>query len=212
VALQNVILAAVGYFFLIGKFGIRAGDRIEVNGVTGEVIDIGLVRFHLMELGAGSTPTGRVVAFSNSVVFQPASGLFKQIPGASFAWHQLTVTVPRDADLGAINKSLLGAVANVLRDYHDSIEDSYRQIEKTGILISDRGLRPRLELHLTSGGIDATIRYPVALQNAADIDARVSRELLTALEHDAKLQTPEGPAIDLKTDLPAPTPPNGPTE
>jgi small-conductance mechanosensitive channel len=203
VALQNVILAAVGYFFLIGKFGIRAGDRIEVNGVTGEVIDIGLVRFHLMELGAGSTPTGRVVAFSNSVVFQPASGLFKQIPGASFAWHQVTVTVPRDADFGAINKSLLGAVANVLRDYRDGIEDSYRQIEKTGILISDRALRPRLELHLTPGGIDATIRYPVDLQHATDIDARVSRELLTALEHDAKLQTPEGPAIHLKTDLPA---------
>jgi small-conductance mechanosensitive channel len=203
VALQNVILAAVGYFFLIGKFGIRIGDRIEVNGIAGEVIDIGLVRFHVMELGAGATPTGRVVAFSNSVVFQAASGLFKQIPGAAFAWHQVTLTVPRDADFGAINKSLLGAVESVLGDYKEGIEGSYHQMEKTGILISDRALRPKLELHLSSGGIDATIRYPVDLQHATDIDARVSRELLTALERDSKLQTPEGPAIHLKTDVPA---------
>jgi len=203
VALQNVILAAVGYFFLIGKFGIRVGDRIEVNGITGEVIDIGLVRFHLMELGAGATPTGRVVAFSNSVVFQPSSGLFKQIPGVSFAWHQVTLTMPRDADFGAINRSLLGAVDNVLRDYRASIEGSYQQLEKTGFLISDRGLRPKLELHLTSAGIDVTIRYPVDLQHAADIDARVSRELLTVLESDSKLQTAGGPAIHLKTEVPA---------
>jgi small-conductance mechanosensitive channel len=203
VALQNVILAAVGYFFLIGKFGIRVGDRIEVNGITGEVIDIGLVRFHLMELGAGLTPTGRVVAFPNSVVFQPASGLFKQIPEATFAWHQVTLTLPRQADFGAINKGLLGAVESVLRDYRESIEGSYHQIEKTGILISDAGLHPKLELHLTSGSIDATIRYPVDLHHAADIDARVSRELLSALERDAGLQTPEGPGIHLKAEVPA---------
>lgn len=206
VALQNVLVSVVGYFFLIGKYGIRVGDRIEVGGVRGEVIDIGLVRFHLMELGAGATPTGRVVAFSNSVVFQPTSGLFKQIPGAAFAWHEVTLTLPRNADFGAIKKNLLGAVENVLHDYHDQIESVYHQMEKTGIMMSDRGLRPKLELHLTPGGIDATIRYPVDLQHASDIDARVSRELLNALERDAKLQTPEGPALHLKTDVPAAAP------
>ena len=49
VALQNVILSVAGYFFLIGKYGVRVGDRVQVCGVTGQVIDIGLVRLHLME-------------------------------------------------------------------------------------------------------------------------------------------------------------------
>ncbi|HVB88433.1 MAG TPA: hypothetical protein VNK23_17370 [Candidatus Dormibacteraeota bacterium] len=206
VALQNVLVSVVGYFFLIGKFGIRVGDRIEVSGITGEVIEIGLVRFHLMEIGSGATPTGRVVAFSNSIVFQPTAGLFKQIPGAAFAWHQVTLTLPREADFGGIKKSLLGAVESVLRDYHEQIESVYHQMEKTGILIPERGLHPKLELHLTSAGIEATIRYPVDLQHANDIDARVSRELLTALERDSKLQTAEGPSIHLKTDVPASAP------
>ncbi len=203
VALQNVLVSVVGYFFLIGKFGIRVGDRVEVSGITGEVIDIGLVRFHMMELGAGATPTGRVVAFSNSVVFQASAGLFKQIPGASFAWHQVTFTVPRNVDFGVIKKSLLGTVENILQDHREDIERLYREMEKTGILMSERGLRPKLELHLTPGGIEATIRYPVDLQHATEIDARVSRELLAALERDSKLQTPEGPAVHLKTDASA---------
>jgi small-conductance mechanosensitive channel len=203
VALQNVIVSVVGYFFLIGKFGIRVGDRVEASGITGEVIDIGLVRFHMMELGGGATPTGRVVAFSNSIVFQANAGLFKQIPGASFAWHQVTLTVPREADFGLIKKSLVGAVDGVLRDYQKDLEHAYGEMEKTGILMSQRELHPLLELHLTTSGIEATIRYPVDFQHAADIDARVSRELLNALERDSKLRTPTGPSIQLKTDVPA---------
>ncbi len=50
VAMQSVLVSVVGYFFLIGKYGIRVGDRVQVGSVTGEVIDLGLVRLHLMEL------------------------------------------------------------------------------------------------------------------------------------------------------------------
>ena len=94
VALQSVILSIVGYFFLIGKYGIRVGDRVQIGGVTGEVVDIGLVRLHLMELSGGDyIPTGRIVAFSNSIVFQPTAGLFKQIPGTNFLWHEIALHV-----------------------------------------------------------------------------------------------------------------------
>src|SRR5262249_13775686 len=86
VALQNVILSVVAYFFLIGRYGIRAGDRVTISGVTGTVIDIGLVRIYLAELGGPGDelhPTGRIVVYSNSVLFQPAA-LFKQIPDAEY--------------------------------------------------------------------------------------------------------------------------------
>jgi small-conductance mechanosensitive channel len=51
VALQNVIMAIAGYFFLIGKYGVKMGDRVQISGVTGDVIDMGLIRLHLMEIG-----------------------------------------------------------------------------------------------------------------------------------------------------------------
>jgi small-conductance mechanosensitive channel len=84
VALQNVILAVVGYFLLVGKLRIRVGGRVEISGVSGEVVEIGLFQFQLRELARpGEQPTGRVVSFSNSFVFvSPATGLFKGTYGS----------------------------------------------------------------------------------------------------------------------------------
>jgi mechanosensitive ion channel-like protein len=79
VALQSVIIAALGYFLLVGRRGIRIGDRVEISGVTGDVTDIGWLQFQLREIDNGTQhPTGRVVTFSNSFVFlSPATGLSK---------------------------------------------------------------------------------------------------------------------------------------
>jgi small-conductance mechanosensitive channel len=87
VALQNVILAVLGYFLLVGKRGIRVGDRVQISGVTGDVIDIGLLQFQLREVDMrNQQPTGHVATFSNSFVFvAPATGLFKFIPENSNA-------------------------------------------------------------------------------------------------------------------------------
>ncbi|HUL83814.1 MAG TPA: hypothetical protein VL131_16820, partial [Gammaproteobacteria bacterium] len=87
VAMQGPIVSIVGYFFLIGRYGLRVGDRVQIGTVTGEVIDLGLVRLHMMELSPQYRPTGRVVAFANSVVFQASGGIFKQIPGVNLAWR-----------------------------------------------------------------------------------------------------------------------------
>lgn len=79
VALQSVILCAVGYFVLVGKRGIRLGDRVQISGVTGDVTDIGWLQFQLKEIDTRTQqPTGNVVTFSNSLVLaSPATGLSK---------------------------------------------------------------------------------------------------------------------------------------
>jgi len=79
VALQNVIVASVGYLLLVGKRGIRIGDRVQISGITGEVIDIGLLQFQLREFDQQKQQfTGKVATFSNSFVFlSPANGLLK---------------------------------------------------------------------------------------------------------------------------------------
>ena len=92
VGLQTILLSVAAYFFLVGRWGIRVGDRISVAGVTGDVVDVGLVRLYLMELagtGVDIYPTGRIVVFANSVLFQATTPLFKQIPGTEYAWHEV---------------------------------------------------------------------------------------------------------------------------
>jgi Mechanosensitive ion channel, beta-domain len=79
VALQSVILSAVGYFVLVGRRGIRIGDRVQISGVTGDVTDMGWLQFQVKEIDTRTQqPTGNVVTFSNSFVLaSPATGLSK---------------------------------------------------------------------------------------------------------------------------------------
>jgi hypothetical protein len=78
-ALQNVILASLGSLLLVGKRGIRIGDRVQVSGITGEVIDMGMLQFQLREFDVQSGRfTGHVATFSNSLVLvSPATGLLR---------------------------------------------------------------------------------------------------------------------------------------
>jgi small-conductance mechanosensitive channel len=208
VALQNVILSVAGYFFLIGKYGIRVGDRIQIGGVTGEVVDIGLVRFHLLELGSGGTdaqPSGRVVAFSNSVVFQPTAGVFKQIPGTSFVWHEISLTFSPEGNYRMIQDRITTAVDAALKDHREEMERQMRHMEQTLNSISAIELRPRTLLHTAASGIEVTVRFPVGLQNAADIYDRVMREIYAAIEQEPKLKLVGSGMPTLRTDIATPT-------
>lgn len=182
VAMQSVLVSVVGYFFLIGKYGIRVGDRVQIGSVTGEVIDLGLVRLHLMELAQGSlSPTGRVVAFANSIIFQASGGLFKQIPGINFAWHEITLRLPDGADHARLKDRLIEAVDNVLKEYRDDIVRQTREIQKAASASVATDAQPQVQLRFSASGVDALVRYPVQLDRAAEIDERVSRELLNVI-------------------------------
>jgi small-conductance mechanosensitive channel len=190
VAMQNVITSIVGYFFLIGKYGLRVGDRVTISGVTGEVVEIGLVRIHLMELaGPGeSQPSGRIVAFSNSIVFQPTAGIFKQIPGTNFVWHELKLTLASETNYQVAKERITKAVDSALGNYRENIETQRRMVETNLSTISARELQPKVRLHYTASGIEATVRYPVEIEKATDVDDHLMRELLAAVENEPRLK------------------------
>ena len=191
VAMQSVLVSIVGYFFLIGKYGIRVGDRVQIGEVTGEVIELGLVRMYLMELGGHGMfgPTGRVVAFANSIVFQVSSGLFKQIHGVNFVWREIVLNLPAGIDFTAAKEKLETAMAAALKDYRDEIVRQTREIQRATSTSSGGDAQPRVQLIFSAAGVEAHIRYPVYPQNAAEIDERVSQhvlEVVSTLDADTK--------------------------
>ena len=190
VALQNVIVSVVAYFFLIGKYGIRVGDRVQIAGVTGEVVELGLVRIHLMELdGPGnSQPTGRTVAFSNSIVFQPTSGVFKQIPGTSFIWHELKLTLAADTDFHDARERISKAADTALEGFRDTIDAQHAVMARNLTSVSPAQLRPKVRMHYASGGVEVTINYPVDFQKASEMDDRMMKEVMAALGQSPKIR------------------------
>jgi small-conductance mechanosensitive channel len=183
VAMQSVLVSIVGYFFLIGRYGIRVGDRVQVGNVTGEVIEMGLVRLHLMELsGEGQmAPTGRVVAFANSIIFQASGGLFKQIPGVNLAWHEVIFNLPTGADYAALKDKMMQAVTRAIADYREDIVRQTREIQKAASSHESGDPQPSVQLRFSAASVDAIVRYPVQLSHAAEVDERVSRELLNVI-------------------------------
>lgn len=183
VAMQSVLVSVVGYFFLIGKYGIRVGDRIQIGSVIGEVIDIGLVRMHLMELNSNGPlgPTGRVVAFANLVVFQASGGLFKQIPGVNLSWHESTLNLPAAQDYGALKEKLQSAVTSVLAKHQVEFSRQSREIERSTATVTIHEATASVQMHLLDGKMVAVIRYPVHLNDAAEIDEHVGEAVLKVI-------------------------------
>jgi len=190
VGLQAVLLSVAAYFFIIGRYGIRVGDRISVAGITGDVVDIGLVRMYLMELGGSGLdfyPTGRIVVFSNSVLFQTGTPLFKQIPGTEYAWHEVVVMIAPDGNHKAAQEKLVAAVQAVYSQYQKEIERQHTEIERR-VDIQVDAPRPEARLQFVDAGLELLVRYPVELRRAPDIDEEMTRKVLDLIETDAALK------------------------
>jgi small-conductance mechanosensitive channel len=190
VGLQAVLLSVAAYFFIIGRYGIRVGDRISVAGITGDVVDIGLVRLYLMELagtGLDFYPTGRIVVFSNAVLFQTGTPLFKQIPGTEYAWHEVVVMIAPEGNHKAAQEKLVAAVGVVYSQYREEIERQHAAIERR-VDIQIEAPRPEARLQFVDAGLELLVRYPVEIRKAPDIDEEMTRKVLELIETDAVLK------------------------
>lgn len=191
VALQAVILSGVAYFFFIGRFGVRIGDRVTISGITGDVIEIGILRLYMAELAGKPTdlhPTGRIVVFSNSVLFQP-SAFYKQIPGANYVWHEVGFILSPGADVAVAEKVLVNTVKQVYQGWKSKIDRG--QVE-ANMKVEEGDLLPEGRLRMTDAGLELVVRYPVEIRLAAEEDDHVMRGLMQAIEEEPKLKLAPG--------------------
>jgi len=189
VALQTVILSMAAYFFLIGRYGVKVGDRVTVSGVTGDVIDVGVVRVFLLELagtGVNLHPTGRIVVMANSALFS-AVPFFKQLPGTEYAWHELSVGVSPDSDTALVQHNLLTAVNTIYNTYRNDLERQHNAVEQMLDLRIDLPV-PISQLRFSDSGMEVEIRYPVELHRLSEIDGLVTEQVLSAIVADDVLK------------------------
>jgi small-conductance mechanosensitive channel len=190
VGLQTILLSVAAYFFLVGRWGIRVGDRISVAGVTGEVVEVGLVRLYLMELagtGVDLYPTGRIVVFSNSVLFQATTPLFKQFPGADYAWHEVAVQLNPTSKFDLVETQLLDAVKSVHSGYSGELQRQLGAMERR-IDIPLKVPEPHGQLQYSDAGLEYAVRYPVGLQQVSEVDDKITRSLVEKLQQQPDLQ------------------------
>ncbi len=190
VGLQTILLSVVAYFFIIGRYGVRVGDRITIAGVTGDVAEVGLVRFYMLELAGSGTdlyPSGRVAVFSNAVLFQAATPLYKQLPGTEYLWHELTVKLAAETDYRPAAQALLKSVQSVYGEYRQQIELQHRQLESW---MDSSLVAPEIQsnLQLVDGGLQFWARFPVLIKQTTATDDRMTESLLQTIASDPKIK------------------------
>ena len=189
VALQTVILSIAAYFFLIGRYGVRVGDRITVSGRyrrcdrcwTGAALSDGTV-------GNGNRsvshrPGGSVLQFCDV----PATPFFKQLPGTAYAWHEVAIALTPDTNHALAEQKLLAAVNSIYSQYQHNIDRQHALVAR--LLDSPFATpMPKAHLQFTDEGLEFMVRFPVEIPRAAEIDDQMTRKLMEVIADTPELK------------------------
>src|SRR6185437_9958236 len=159
VVFQDFILAFFGWFVLMGKNGIRVGDWVEINGVAGEVLEVGIIRTTLLETGNWTDkghPTGRRVMFMNS--FAVTGQFFNFSTAGQWMWDEITLNVPTGADQQRTLAAIESVVAKQTEQDTKLAEAEWRSSGKVHGL-SQFSAAPSVDLRPAASGIDVLVRY-----------------------------------------------------
>lgn len=159
VALKDFIVAFFGWLMLMGRNGIRLGDWVEINGVSGEVTELGMFHTVLLETGNWSDaghPTGRRATFTNSFAIE--GHYFNFSTSGQWLWDELQVVVPAGRDpypiVDAIAKQVAEATAESARQ---AAEEWQRAVPaQRGRVFSGT---PSVNVKPVVGGVEIAIRY-----------------------------------------------------
>jgi small-conductance mechanosensitive channel len=181
VALKDFIIAFIGWFVLMGRNGMRLGDWVEINGVSGEVIELNMFHTVLLETGnwtdAGH-PTGRRVTFTNS--FAISGHYFNFSTSGQWLWDELSVTVPYDRDPNAIAAAIQKEVTTATASDAREAEAEWKRVAR------GRGTftaQPGVAIRPSSGGtgVEVAVRYVTRASERLALRAKLNQTAVQLL-------------------------------
>ena len=186
VVFQDFILAFCGWFVLMGPNGIRVRDWVEIDGVVGEVVELGLFRTWLLETGnwtAHGHPTGRKVSFLNGYAIRGKYFNFSTV--GQWMWDEIKVTIPAGADIHPLIKKIYEAFVKATEENAKMAEAEWKRVthEEGSPQFS---AMPSVNLSPAGTGIDVVIRYITRAGVRVDTRNRLYAMFLELMQGDTK--------------------------
>jgi small-conductance mechanosensitive channel len=159
VVFQDFILAFCGWFVLMGPNGVRVRDWVEIDGVGGEVVHLGLFRTWLLETGnwtANGHPTGRRVSFLNGYAIRGKYFNFSTV--GQWMWDEIKVSVPSSMDIHPLIKGIYDATVKTTEVDAKMAETEWKRVthEEGSPQFS---AMPSVNVRPAGAGLDIVIRY-----------------------------------------------------
>jgi small-conductance mechanosensitive channel len=185
VALKDFLMAFLGWFLLMGRNGVRVGDWVEIQGVGGEVIEVGLFKTVLLEMGNWTNtghPTGRRVSFMNGYAVD--GHFFNFSTAGQWLWDELQVTVPAGGDPYGTAQRIRELVEKETEAEAQLAEQDWERITK------QYGTRsfsasPAVDLRPASNGLEIQVRYITRGPQRYEVKSRLFRQIVDLL-HEGK--------------------------
>ena len=159
VAMKDFIMAFLGWFALMGRNGIHVGDWVEINGVAGEVVEIGLMKTVLLETGnwtdAGH-PTGRKVSFMNNFAIE--GHFFNFTTSGQWMWDELRVAIPASQDPYVVIDGIQKLVTKETEASARKAEEEWKHTANH-YRVKAFSAAPALNVLPSGDGVEVQIRY-----------------------------------------------------
>jgi small-conductance mechanosensitive channel len=185
VVLKDFIVAFFGWFVLMGRNGIHVGDWVEIQGVGGEVIEIGLLRTVLLEMGNWTNsghPTGRRVAFVNSFAIE--GHYFNFSTAGQWLWDELQVSVPAAGDPYQMAEQIRQIIERETEtDANLAQQDWERVTHQYGI--RPFSAKPAVDLRPSAIGLDIVVRYITHAPQRYEVKSRLFQAIVGLLHKPA---------------------------
>ena len=185
VSLKDPLLNLIGWLTIIWKHPFSVGDRIEINGIKGDVVDINIFEFTLMEIGEwvdADQGTGRVVYIPNASIFVNAQRNYDR--PYPYIWDELTLTLTFKAPWKKA-KSLFERI--LLKNSTSYTREELRRFEKQNenFLLPLEDTAPKVFISFNEKGIQFTLRYVTDPRKRRLTHQKIVEEILEAFEvHD----------------------------
>lgn len=160
-ALQEVIASIAGWFAVSFAGFYKVGDRVQLGGIKGDVIDISILRTTLMEVGEwvkGDLYSGRVVRIANSFVFKEA--VFNYSGDFPFLWDEVILPIKYGSDRQLTRQILERAAKAVVGEYEQQAREAWRQMVNN-YMVEEATVRPVVTLIANDNWLEFTLRYVV---------------------------------------------------
>jgi small-conductance mechanosensitive channel len=192
VALQDVLKSIVGWFYISTRAGVQVGSRIEVDGVTGDVIDIGVLKTTMLEVGNlvyGRQSTGRLVTIPNYLML--SDSVFAAAADIPFVWQEIKLEVTFESDWERA-EAVMREIAN---EHHaelaPDLERGFHRLERR-FAFKYGTLTPIVYVTIAASGVELTLRFLTHVRRRRGGVDRMSRRILAAFarEPDVELAYP----------------------
>ena len=181
VALKDFIIGFLGWFVLMGKNGIRLGDWVEINGVTGEVVELGMFHTVLLETGNWTDsghPTGRRVTFTNSFAIE--GHYFNFSTSGQWLWDELQIVLPAGQNpypiVDAFQKKVLEATSEGAHQAEQEWQSAAKSRDLTALSAA-----PAINVKPVIGGTEISVRYITRANERSQLRAKLNHAAVDLL-------------------------------